>query len=86
MTILLAEEVKQVVSEELPAWIEKQPDLRLRLRQAIGKIPGEPLSKQHQLTVGFLEKVLGTFVEQHNLGVVLSAPFQNLGLMDAMDF
>jgi Uma2 family endonuclease len=86
MTILLAEEVKQVVSEELPAWIEEQPDLRLRLRQAIGKIPGELLSKQHQLIVGFLEKVLGTFVEQHNLGVVLSAPFQNLGLMDAMDF
>ncbi len=54
MMILLAEEVKQVVSEELLAWIEKQPDLRLRLRQAIGKIPGEPLSKQHQLIVGFL--------------------------------
>ncbi len=35
-----------------------------------------PASKQHQLIVGFLEKVLGTFVEQHNLGVVLSAPFQ----------
>ena len=76
MTILLAEEVKQVVSEGLPVWIEEQPDLRLRLRQAIGKIPGEPLSKQHQLIVGFLEKVLETFVEQHNLGVVLSAPFQ----------
>jgi len=119
MTVLLAEKVKQVVSEELPTWIEEQPDLRLRLQQAIGKIPGEPLrpfgyaqdrqaqgrppsrmtyeefldwadedtlaewvdgevvmyspaSKQHQLIVGFLEKVLGTFVEQHNLGVVLS--------------
>lgn len=35
-----------------------------------------PASKRHQLIVGFLEKVLGTFVEQHNLGVVLSAPFQ----------
>jgi Uma2 family endonuclease len=107
MTILLAEEVKQVVSEELPVWIEEQPDLRLRLQQAIGKTPGQPspkmtyeefldwadedtlaewvdgevvmyspASKQHQLIVGFLEKVLGTFVEQHNLGVVLSAPFQ----------
>ncbi len=35
-----------------------------------------PASKQHQLLVGFLEKVLGMFVEQHSLGIVLSAPFQ----------
>ncbi len=35
-----------------------------------------PASKRHQQIVGFLEKVLGTFVEQHDLGVVLSAPFQ----------
>ena len=35
-----------------------------------------PASKQHQQIVSFLEKVLGTFVEQHNLGIVLSAPFQ----------
>ncbi|HIC90218.1 MAG TPA: Uma2 family endonuclease [Anaerolineae bacterium] len=35
-----------------------------------------PASKQHQLLVGFLEKVLGLFVGQHNLGIVLSVPFQ----------
>ena len=35
-----------------------------------------PASQRHQFLVGFLEKVLGTFVEQHELGVVLSAPFQ----------
>jgi Uma2 family endonuclease len=35
-----------------------------------------PASKRHQQIVSFLEKVLGTFVEQHNLGIVLSAPFQ----------
>ena len=103
MTVLLAEKVKQLVLEGLPVWIEEQPDLRLRLQQAIEGAPGQPLSKmtyeefldwadedtlaewvdgevvmyspaskQHQLIVGFLEKVLGTFVEQHNLGVVLS--------------
>jgi Uma2 family endonuclease len=35
-----------------------------------------PASRRHQLLVGFLEKVLGMFVEQCNLGIVLSAPFQ----------
>jgi Uma2 family endonuclease len=35
-----------------------------------------PASKRHQQIVSFLGKVLGTFVEQHNLGIVLSAPFQ----------
>jgi len=41
MTVLSAEEVKQLVSEELPAWIEEQPDLRLRLQQAIEGAPGQ---------------------------------------------
>jgi len=45
MTILLAEEVKQLVLEELPAWIEEQPDLRLRLQQAIEGASGQHLSK-----------------------------------------
>jgi Uma2 family endonuclease len=35
-----------------------------------------PASRQHQLLVGFLEKVLGMFVEQHELGILLMAPFQ----------
>ena len=45
MTILLAEEVKQLVLEGLPVWIEEQPYLRLRLQQAIEGAPGQPLSK-----------------------------------------
>jgi Uma2 family endonuclease len=35
-----------------------------------------PASKRHQQLNGFLEKVLGLFVEQNYLGIVLSAPFQ----------
>jgi len=35
-----------------------------------------PASKQHQDIVDFLTAVMRIFVEQHELGVVLSAPFQ----------
>jgi Uma2 family endonuclease len=35
-----------------------------------------PASKHHQQLAGFLEKVLGIYVDQNNLGIVLSAPFQ----------
>ena len=35
-----------------------------------------PASLRHQQVVGFLEKILGTYAEEHDLGVVLSAPFQ----------
>ncbi len=35
-----------------------------------------PASVRHQLIGDFLLKVVGTFVEMHNLGLVLSAPFQ----------
>ncbi len=35
-----------------------------------------PASTRHQLIADFLLKVLGTYVEVHGLGVVLSAPFQ----------
>ncbi|RMF32783.1 MAG: Uma2 family endonuclease, partial [Chloroflexi bacterium] len=35
-----------------------------------------PASRRHQLINGFLATVMGTFVEQRNLGIVLSAPFQ----------
>jgi Uma2 family endonuclease len=35
-----------------------------------------PASTRHQLIGDFLLKILGTYVEVHNLGVVLSAPFQ----------
>jgi Uma2 family endonuclease len=106
MTVLLAEEVKQLVSKELPVWIEEQPDLRLRLQQAIERVPqppsrmtyeefldwadedtlaewvdGEvvmysPASRRHQSIADFLTGVMRAFVEQRDLGVVLSAPFQ----------
>lgn len=35
-----------------------------------------PASKRHQQIVDFLTKILGIYVEQHDLGIVLSAPFQ----------
>ncbi len=35
-----------------------------------------PASTQHQLLNDFLLKVVGTYVEARNLGIVLSAPFQ----------
>ena len=45
MTILLAEEVKRLVLEGLPDWIEGQPDLRRRLQETIVEIPGQPSQK-----------------------------------------
>jgi len=107
MTVLLPEEVKKLVLEGLPDWIEEQPELRRRLREMIGEIPsrrpekmtyeeflawadedtlaewvdGEvvmytPASKRHQNIADFLLKVMGTYVESHDLGMVISAPFQ----------
>jgi Uma2 family endonuclease len=107
MTVLLAEEVKKLVLEGLPDWIEEQPDLRRRLREMIGEIPSRPpekmtyeeflawadedtlaewvdgevvmyspASKRHQNIADFLLKVMGTYVESHDLGMVISAPFQ----------
>jgi len=35
-----------------------------------------PASRQHQSIADFLLKVMGTYVESHDLGVVISAPFQ----------
>jgi Uma2 family endonuclease len=35
-----------------------------------------PASRQHQAIAGFLTSVLRTFVEQRELGVIVSAPFQ----------
>ena len=38
-------------------------------------VMASPASVQHQQIGGLLEKILGLFVEAHNLGVVLRAPF-----------
>jgi Uma2 family endonuclease len=35
-----------------------------------------PASKRHQGIVGFLLRVMGAYVESHDLGIVISAPFQ----------
>ena len=35
-----------------------------------------PASTRHQIMAGFLYKLIGTFVEQRQLGVVLTAPFK----------
>ncbi len=45
MTVLVAEEVKKLVLEGLPDWIEEQPELRRRLRETIGEIPSRPIEK-----------------------------------------
>jgi len=39
MTVLLAEEVKKLVLEGLPDWIEEQPELRRRLWETMREIP-----------------------------------------------
>jgi Uma2 family endonuclease len=39
MTVPLATEVKKLVTEGLPDWIEEQPELRRRLWETIGEIP-----------------------------------------------
>jgi Uma2 family endonuclease len=39
MTVPLATEVKRLVTEGLPDWIEEQPELRRRLWETIGEIP-----------------------------------------------
>src|SRR5690554_1361535 len=35
-----------------------------------------PASRRHQHIAGFLTRLIGTYVEERQLGVVLSAPFQ----------
>jgi len=45
MTVPLATEVKRLVTEGLPDWIEEQPELRRRLWEMIGEIPRQPLQK-----------------------------------------
>lgn len=105
--------LQKVICQELPRWIEENPTLRRRLREALRQAPAQtegtpapqspmtyeefldwagedtlaewvngrvvmysPASKQHQSIADFLARVVGTFAEQHDLGTVLSAPFQ----------
>jgi len=43
MTVPLATEVKRLVTEGLPDWIEEQPELRRRLWETIGEPPRQPI-------------------------------------------
>jgi len=52
MTVLRAEEVKKLVLEGLPDWIEEQPELRRRLRETIGEIPRQSPEKQRPESFG----------------------------------
>ncbi len=69
----------QMTYEEFLAWADED-----RLAEWVA-VPGadvgvvtmtSPASTRHQLLSDFLLKVLGTYAEAHDLGVVLSAPFQ----------
>ncbi len=81
MTILQAEEIKQLVSKELPAWIEEQPALRLRLQQLIEGTPGTSRFKTtgHKMTYDeFLEWCdEDTLAEWVDGEVVMTSPASN---------
>jgi Uma2 family endonuclease len=107
------DEVKELIINELPQWIETHPELRRKLAEAVVHevekpkdkaappskmtyeeflawadedtlaewVNGEvvmysPASSKHQDLLDFLVSVLRPFVEQRELGKVLSAPFQ----------
>lgn len=64
---------EQMTYEEFLAWADEDT-----LAEWVdGKvIIASPASLKHQQTVAFLQRILGAYVEYHNLGIVLSAPFQ----------
>jgi Uma2 family endonuclease len=70
---------RRMTYEEFLSWADE--DTRAEWVALPGEKVGEvvvtsPASKQHQSIAGFLNRVICTFVEQHDLGVVLTAPFQ----------
>ena len=81
MTILQAEEIKRLVSEELPTWIEEQPALRLRLQQLFEGTPGTSRSETtaHKMTYDeFLEWCdEDTLAEWVDGEVVMTSPASN---------
>lgn len=64
---------EEVTYEEFLAWADEDT-LAEWVDGAI--VMTSPASRSHQDVMGFLNTILRTFVEQHALGVVLSAPFQ----------
>ncbi len=75
MTVLLAEEVKQLVSEELPDWIEEQPVLRLRLQQAIERVPQPPSKMTYEEFLEWCDE--DTLAEWVDGEVVMTSPASN---------
>lgn len=70
---------RKMTYEEFLAWADE--DTLAEWVALPGEQMGEaimtsPASKQHQSIADFLNRLICTFVEQHNLGIVLSAPFQ----------
>ena len=80
LEILLAPaEPRKMTYEEFLAWADE--DTLAEWVALPGGEVGEvvmysPASRQHQNMADFLLKVVGTYVESHNLGMVISAPFQ----------
>lgn len=64
---------EKMTYEEFLAWADEDT-----LAEWVGGevIMVSPASTRHQQLAGFLEKVIGLYVEQRGLGQVLSAPFQ----------
>jgi Uma2 family endonuclease len=100
-------DLERQIIEAIPDWIEREPDLRRRLQNALSKtadspprfatfeefiewvdedisaewINGDviimsPASTQHQYVGGFLHHIIDFFVQKHQLGAVLQAPYK----------
>ncbi len=71
--LLIAPEPRQVTYDEFMAWADEDT-----LAEWVDGevIMSSPASRKHQQISVFLTSVMQAFVEQHDLGVVLNAPFQ----------
>jgi len=71
--MLLEPERRKMTYEEFLAWADEDT-----LAEWVnGKVVmNSPASRQHQGIMDFLVKVIGIYVEAHDLGTVISAPFQ----------
>ncbi|MFN3420534.1 MAG: Uma2 family endonuclease, partial [Armatimonadota bacterium] len=63
---------KQMSLEEFLKWVDEDVWAEWEDRKVIIM---SPASYQHQDIAGFLQALLRVFLEERNLGVVLSAPF-----------
>ncbi len=77
--LLSPSEPRKMTYEEFLAWADE--DTLAEWVASPGEETGEavmysPASKRHQSIADFLVSVMRVFVEQHDLGIILSAPFQ----------